>query len=65
MRYYFAPMEGVTGALFRQVHHRYFPGVDKYYTPFLSPSQDHVFSRRERREMSPGAMKGSMWCPSS
>ena len=58
MRYYFAPMEGVTGALFRQVHHRYFPGVDKYYTPFLSPSQDHVFSRRERREIEPGRNEG-------
>ena len=58
MRYYFAPMEGVTGTLFRQVHHRYFPGVDKYYTPFLSPSQDHVFSRRERREIEPGRNEG-------
>ena len=53
MRYDFAPMEGITSALFRRVHHRYFPGVDRYYMPFFSPTQDHVFTPRERREILP------------
>ena len=53
MEYYFAPMEGVTGAIYRTVHHRFFPQVDRYYMPFLSPTQDHVFTPRELRNILP------------
>jgi tRNA-dihydrouridine synthase len=53
MRYYFAPMEGVTGAAFRQVHRRFFPEADRYYMPFLSPTRDHLLTPRERREVLP------------
>ncbi len=50
---YFAPMEGLTGPVFRQVHHDMFPGVDRYYTPFLSPTQNHAFAARDLREILP------------
>lgn len=53
MQYYLAPMEGVTGFVYRRVHRRFFPGVDKYFMPFISPSQDHVFTKRDLRELSP------------
>ena len=53
MEYSCAPMEGITSALYRKVHHQYFPGVDQYYTPFLSPSRDHVFTKRDKREILP------------
>ena len=53
MEYYFAPMEGITGAIYRTVHHRHFPGVDKYYMPFISPTQDHLFTQRELRNIAP------------
>ena len=53
MQYYFAPLEGVTGSEFRRAHHRWFPGVDAYYMPFLSPTQDHVFTQRELRNVLP------------
>ena len=53
MRYEFAPMEGITDDLFRRLHHKYFPGVDRYYTPFLSPSEGKVFSDKELREVLP------------
>ena len=33
---YAAPMEGLTGWLWRRVHHELFGGADKYFTPFLS-----------------------------
>ena len=46
-------MEGITGALFRRTHRRFFPGVDRYFMPFLSPSQHHVFTRRELRDILP------------
>ena len=49
----FAPMEGITGAVFRRLHHSFFPGVDRYYTPFLSPTADHRFTPRELREILP------------
>ena len=53
MRYYAAPMEGITGYLYRRAHHRYFPGVDRYFTPFLSPSQFHKWTHKEQQEIAP------------
>ena len=29
MQYYFAPMEGLTDSIYRRLHHKYFPGVDR------------------------------------
>ena len=58
MQYYFAPLEGVTGSEFRRAHHRWFPGVDAYYMPFLSPTQDHVFTQRELRNVLPEHNQG-------
>ena len=48
-----APMEGVTRGLFRQVHRAQFSGVDTYFTPFLAPSADGMFSEKELREVRP------------
>ena len=56
----FAPMEGITGALFRRLHHACFPGVDRYYTPFLSPTSDRSFTPRELREILPECNDG-LW----
>ena len=58
MEYYFAPMEGITGGEFRRVHHRHFFGVDKYYMPFISPTREHLFTQRERRNMDPEVNRG-------
>lgn len=41
MEFYFAPMEGITSYTYRNLHHRFFGGVEKYYTPFLSPSAEN------------------------
>jgi tRNA-dihydrouridine synthase len=51
MRYYFAPMEGITDSIFRRVHHRYFGGVDRYYMPFLSPTIHRSLTHKEDREL--------------
>lgn len=53
MRCYFSPMEGITSYLHRNIHHRFFPGVDGYYMPFVSPSQGHTFTRREKADICP------------
>lgn len=51
MQYYFAPMEGLTDSIYRRLHHRYFPGVHRYYTPFFSPTIHHKPTAREQREL--------------
>ena len=51
MRYYFAPMEGLTDGIYRRTHHKYFSGVDRYYMPFLSPTIHRTLTHREDREL--------------
>lgn len=51
MRYYFAPLEGVTDSVYRRLHHRYFGGVDCYYMPFFSPTVHRILSHKEDREL--------------
>ena len=51
MRYYFAPMEGITDSVYRRLHHRYFGGVDSYYMPFISPTVHRCLTHRESREL--------------
>ena len=51
MRYYFAPLEGLTDSIYRHLHHNFYPGVDRYYTPFLSPTVHRTLTQKERREL--------------
>ena len=51
MQYYFAPMEGLTDSTYRRLHHKYFPGVDRYYTPFFSPTVHRSLTPKEAREL--------------
>ena len=51
MTYYFAPMEGITDSIYRRTHHKYFPGVDAYYMPFLSPTIHRSLTHKEDREL--------------
>ena len=58
MEIYFAPMEGLTDSVYRRLHHKYFPGVDKYYMPFLSPTVHRSLTSREARELPYAEMEG-------
>ena len=58
MEYFFAPMEGLTDAVYRHLHHKYFPGVTGYYTPFFSPTRHRQLTPREARELPPAASEG-------
>ena len=51
MNYYFAPMEGITGYIFRNTFHRYYAGIDRYYAPFISPAKEASMTWRERKEL--------------
>lgn len=55
---YFAPMEGVTDAIYRQVHHAHFTGPVKYFIPFISPTQNLVLTPRERKNVDPQVNAG-------
>ena len=51
MRYYFAPMEGITDAPYRSVHHSFFLGLHSYYMPFISPTMHRTLTNRESRDL--------------
>ena len=56
MKLDFAPMEGITGRDFRELHAACFPGVDRYWLPFLSPAASHQLTPRQKRDLEPGAL---------
>ena len=53
MRFYLAPMEGLTGHIFRNTLERYFPGADRYFTPFIAPDQKKILRTKETRDVLP------------
>lgn len=58
MNVWFAPLEGTTDAIFRRVHHQCFSGVEKYFIPFVSPTQNMVFTARELSGIAPEVNEG-------
>ena len=58
MRYYFAPLEGLTDSIYRKLHYQYFGGPDRYYTPFLSPTVHRALTNREKRELPDALLNG-------
>lgn len=55
---FFAPMEGLTDTAYRRVHHECFAGVESYYIPFISPTQNLVLTGREKRNVLPEYNRG-------
>ncbi|MBR5047729.1 MAG: tRNA-dihydrouridine synthase family protein, partial [Eubacterium sp.] len=58
MKYYAAPLEGITGYIYRNAHHKYYPGVDKYFTPFLSPKIKRGMNTKEQKDIAPANNRG-------
>lgn len=58
MQIYFAPLEGITGYVFRNAYAKYYGGVDKYFTPFISPHTKKLMDTREKRDILPENNKG-------
>ncbi len=50
-----APMEGLTGYIYRRAHHAYFAQLDAYYTPFISNKK---LGNRERHDVMPEHNEG-------
>ena len=53
MNCYFAPLEGITGYVFRSAHADVFPGISRYFSPFLVPHQNRAFDSREKNDILP------------
>ncbi len=54
MKYYFAPMEGITLYPLRNAHRAMFgENIDKYYTPFLTAHYNFKFKKREKKDALP------------
>lgn len=58
MQIYFAPLEGITGYVFRNAYEKYYGGIDKYFTPFISPHTKKFMDSREKRGILPENNKG-------
>ena len=63
MRYYLAPMEGITGYIYRRAQHALFPAFDKYFSPFLAPRQKKAFNSRETKDILPENNEGMVLVP--
>ena len=59
MIYSLAPMEGITGYVFRRVHAECFGALDRYYTPFVPPPRvGSTFGGKNFKEIDPANNEG-------
>ena len=73
MKFYVAPLEGVTGYLYRNAFHACFDRVDgdpdaqmsiaKYYAPFISPGNHKKLTSKESRDIAPANNQGICLVP--
>lgn len=53
LQFYFAPLEGITGYIFRGVYEECFGGIDVYFSPFISAPQKRKLRNKEWRDIVP------------
>lgn len=53
MKKYLAPLEGITGYIFRNAYNRFYGGIDKYFSPFISPADNCAMNPKEKRDVLP------------
>jgi tRNA-dihydrouridine synthase len=58
MKFYFAPMEGLTGYIYRNAHHTCFDNIDKYFSPFIVPNQTGRLKSKEINDILPENNRG-------
>lgn len=63
MEFYFAPLEGISGYIYRNAYHKHFGMIDKYFIPFLKPNQFGHFSSREKNDILPEHNEGMYAVP--
>ncbi|KZL90316.1 tRNA dihydrouridine synthase [Clostridium magnum] len=63
MNFYFAPMEGLTGYIYRNAHNAFFNNIDKYFSPFIVANQSNSFKTRELNDILPENNEGLTLIP--
>lgn len=63
MKYYMAPLEGITGYIYRNAYHKYFEHFDKYFLPFIAPHTKRSYNARERNDLLPEHNEGMYAVP--
>jgi tRNA-dihydrouridine synthase len=63
MNFYFAPMEGLTGYIYRNAHNAFFNKIDKYFSPFIVANQSDSFKTRELNDILPENNQGLVLIP--
>lgn len=63
MEFYFAPMEGITGHIYRRAFQKFFPAPNKYFTPFISPDGNKILRNKEKRDVLPENNAGMQVVP--
>ena len=63
MKYYLAPMEGITGYIYRNAYEKYFHNIDKYYTPFIIPNKSRSLKTKELKDILPDNNNGIVIVP--
>ena len=63
MNFYFAPMEGLTGYIYRNAHNAFFNKIDKYFSPFIVANQSNSFKTRELNDILPENNQGLVLIP--
>lgn len=53
MKFYLAPLEGITGYVYRNAYEELFGGIDRYFAPFISPNKSRSFKTKELRDVLP------------
>lgn len=53
MKFYYAPLEGVTGYIYRNAYNKFFHPLDTYYAPFIVANQQDTFKTRDLQDILP------------
>lgn len=63
MQFQLAPMEGITGYVYRNALESCFPGIDKYVSPFIVPHRNRKFKTKELKDIFPENNTGIQLVP--
>lgn len=63
MNFYYAPLEGVTGYIYRNAYHQFFHPTDKYFAPFIVANQQEGFKTRDLQDILPEHNRNKLLIP--
>ena len=66
MKFYFAPLEGIVGYIYRNAHNAYFNTnnlIDKYFAPFIAANQSDTFKTKDLNYILPENNQGVVLIP--